>query len=77
MNIPPCLALQTHEHWTHVHPDWRTLSALLRLCNASTLLQLWPSLCPALTSLACSHERDPGLRLELFQLLAVLMEVEG
>lgn len=65
---------QGHERWTHTHPDWRSLSALLRLCNSSALLQLWPQALPALSNIATSHERDPRIRLELFQLLTALLE---
>ena len=67
------LELQGHEQWTHVHAGWRSLSALLRLCNTQALLQLWPEALPALQRVAADHERDPRLRLDLLHLAAALL----
>ena len=67
------LDLQGHEQWTHAHAGWRSLSALLRLCNSQALLQLWPAALPALQQVAADHERDPRLRLELLHLAAALL----
>ncbi|KAI3431621.1 hypothetical protein D9Q98_004670 [Chlorella vulgaris] len=66
--------IQSHEQWTHLHPGWRTLSALLRLCEGAMLLCFWPLVLPALSSIAGGHDREPHLRLELFQLLVALLE---
>lgn len=67
-------SMQSHEQWTHLHPGWRTLSALLRLCEGAMLLCFWPLVLPALSSIAGGHDREPHLRLELFQLLVALLE---
>ena len=69
--------LQGHEQWTHIQPEWRTLSALLRLSSAAALTQLWPAALPVLQLIAADHERDPRLRLELLQLLAALLEEDS
>ncbi|PRW39200.1 dynein assembly factor axonemal [Chlorella sorokiniana] len=66
--------IQGHEQWTHSQPEWRTLSALLRISSGAALAQLWPAALPALQQIAADHERDPRLRLELLQLLAALLE---
>lgn len=71
--LPPRL-LQNHKHWTHTHPGWRTSAALLRLSGSGALLQLWPTVLPALQRVAADHERDPRLRLELLHLVAALLE---
>ena len=69
--------LQTHEQWVQTDPNWRTLAALLRLSGGSALLQLWPLALPALRQLAADHERDPRLRLEMFELIVALLEDEN
>ena len=68
-------SIQGHEHWTHTHPDWRTLSALLRLSDAGALQQLLPAALPALQAIAAGHEQDPRLRLDLLQLTVALLKM--
>lgn len=68
------VVLQGHEQWTHSQPKWRMLAALLQLSSGAALAQLWPAALPTLQQIAADHERDPRLRLELLQLLAVLLD---
>lgn len=69
---PACL--QSHVHWTHAHPSWRTAASLLRLSGSAALLQLWPAVLPAVQQIAADRDGNPRLQLELLHLLAVLLE---
>lgn len=72
--LPLPFCLQSAQQWTHAHPDWAALSALLRLSGALALAQLLPLALPALQAVAADHERDPRLSLGLLQLAAALLE---